>query len=227
MNYCPKCDIVIRGDKICCPLCQGKTAEPPEGKFIPEMAGIEAFPVIERRISTVTVIRLATFLFLTLEISFGAVCWLLGPESHWAGIVMLGIFVGWLDILVLRYLRSNILKLLTVEFYVAIAVNIYVDKMTNMHGWSLAWVTPFVLLATGLTTLIVAYVTRLRPSEYVTYIVFDTVMALLQFIPIRAGLNPVVLPAIIIAAFYLVLMAGVVVFQYNDLKAALGRRFNF
>ncbi len=227
MNYCPKCDIVIRGNKSCCPLCQGKTADVPAGKSVGDMSDKDAFPVIERRISTVTFIKLATFLFLTLEIAFGAVHWLLGGDAHWVSLVMLGIFVGWLDIFVLMYLRSNIMKLLTVESYVAIAVNIYVDYMTNMHGWSFAWVTPFMLLGIGIMTLVIAYVTRLRPSEYVTYIVFDTVMALLQFIPIHYGLNPVILPAIIIAAIYLVLMAGVIVFQYNDLKAALGRRFNF
>lgn len=227
MNYCPKCDIIIRGNKICCPLCQGRTGDVPDGKEIPELGRTEAFPVIERRISSVTFMKLATFLFLALEIAFGAVHWILGPDAHWVSLVMLGIMVGWLDIFVLMYLRSNIMKLLTFESYVAIAVNIYVDYMTNMHGWSFAWVTPFMLLGIGFMTLIIAYVTKLRPSEYVTYIVFDTVMALLQFIPIHYGLNPVVLPAIIVAAVYLVLMAAVFVFQYNDLKAALGRRFNF
>ena len=33
MTYCPKCDIVIRGEKQCCPLCQGKTADVPQGKY--------------------------------------------------------------------------------------------------------------------------------------------------------------------------------------------------
>ena len=227
MNYCPKCDIVIRGNKRCCPLCQGKTAEVPETKEIQETSRIEAFPVIERRITSVTFIKIMTFLFLTLEICFGAVHWLLGPEAHWVSLVMLGIFVGWLDILVVMYLRSNILKLLTAEAYVAIVVDIFVDHMTNMHGWSFAWVTPFILLGLGLITLLIAYVTKLRASEYVQYIALNTGAALLQFVPIHYGLNPVVIPAITITACYLILMAGVMVFQYNDLKASLGRRFNF
>ena len=204
MNYCPKCDIVIRGNKRCCPLCQGKTAEVPETKEIQETSRIEAFPVIERRITSVTFIKIMTFLFLTLEICFGAV-----------------------HILVVMYLRSNILKLLTAEAYVAIAVDIFVDHMTNMHGWSFAWVTPFILLGLGLITLLIAYVTKLRASEYVQYIALNTGAALLQFVPIHYGLNPVVIPAITITACYLILMAGVLVFQYNDLKASLGRRFNF
>ncbi len=227
MTYCPKCDIVIRGKKQCCPLCLGKIAEVPEGKEIPEMAGVDAFPVIEHRISSVTFMKIATFLFLTLEISFGAVYWLLGFDARWVVLVMLGIFAGWLDVLVVMYLRSNILKLITAEGYVAIAVDILVDQMTNMHGWSFAWVVPSILLGLGLITLLIAHLTKLRASEYVQYIALNTLAALLQFIPIHYELNPLVMPAIIVAACYLVLMAGVLVFQYNDLKAALGRRFNF
>ena len=227
MIYCPKCDIIIRGNKVCCPLCQGKVTEAPEKREIPESARTEAFPVIERRISSVTFIKIMTFLFLTLEICFGAVHWLLGGEAHWVSLVMFGIFVGWLDILVVMYLRSNIIKLLTVEGYVAIAVDIFVDHMTNMHGWSFAWVVPSILLALGLMTLLIAYATSLRASEYVQYIALNTGAALLQFIPIHYGLNPVVIPAIAVIACYLILMAGVMVFQSNDLKAALGRRFNF
>lgn len=227
MTYCPKCDIVIRGDKQCCPLCQGKTADVPQGKSIPEMAGTEAFPVLERGISSFTLAKIITFLFLTLEISFGAVWWLLGKESQWVVFVMVGIFVGWLDFLWVMYLRSNIIKLLTAEAYVAIAVVTFVDHMTNMHGWSYAWVTPFILLGLGIITILIAFATKLRVSEFVQYIALNTIASLLQFIPIHYGLNPVVLPAIIITACYLILMAGVLVFQYNDLKAALGRRFNF
>ncbi|MBQ7583523.1 MAG: hypothetical protein IJT24_02835 [Lachnospiraceae bacterium] len=227
MTYCPKCDIIIRGKKLCCPLCQGKTAEAPEGCELPEMAAVEAFPVIEHRISSVTVFKIMTFLFLTLEICFAAVHWLLGPDALWVSLVMLGILVGWLDILVVLYVRSNIIKLLTVEGYVAIAVDIFIDHMTDMHGWSFAWVVPSILFALGLLTLIIALVTRLRTSEYVQYIALNAGASLLQFIPIRLGLNPISLPAIVVAACYLILMAGVLVFQYNDLKTALGRRFNF
>lgn len=227
MNYCPRCDIVIRGNKLCCPLCQGKTADVPEGKQLSETARVEAFPVIEHRISSVTFIKLMTFLFLTLEICFGAVWWLLGKEAGWVVLVMFGIFAGWLDMLVVLYLRTNIIKLVTVEAYVAIAIDIYVDHMTNMHGWSYAWVTPFVLLGLGIVTLIIAAATKLRPSEYVQYIALNSLAALLQFIPIRRELNPVVIPAVTVAACYLILLAGVLVFHYNDLRTSLGRRFNF
>jgi hypothetical protein len=226
MNYCPKCKIVIRGNKRCCPLCQGKITDVPDEVSVSESAGFTAFPVIDFKVSSFTFIKIITFIFLVLEISFATVGWILGREHPWVGLVMLGILVGWIDVLAAMYVKGNILKLITVETYVAIAVNIYVDYMTHMHGWSLAWVTPFTLLGLGLITIFIAFIRKLRPSEYVTYIVVDTAAALAQLIPIRTGVNPVAIPAVTIIACYLIFMAAVIVFRSRDLKTALGRRFS-
>ncbi len=204
----------------------GQISDVPDDVQVPETAGIKAFPVIEHRISSFTFIRIATFVFLALEISFGALQRLLPEDMPWVGLTMLGIFVGWLDVLVVMYIRSNIIKLLTVEAYVAVAVNIYVDHMTGLHGWSYSWVVPALLLGLGVITVAIALLTNLRPSEYVTYIVVNTAASLLQYIPIRLGLNPLELPAVIVTTVYLIFMAGMIVFRFRDLKTALGRRFS-
>ncbi|MBO5551696.1 MAG: hypothetical protein J5966_07030 [Lachnospiraceae bacterium] len=226
MNYCPKCRIVIRGEKSCCPLCQGKVTGVPKDFIVPESAKYEAFPVIERKISSVTFIKIVTFVFLALEICFGLVNWMLRGDAPWVELVMLGIFVGWLDVLGMMYVRGNIIKLLTVEAYVSIAVNCYVDHMTGLHGWSYAWVMPFVLLGLGLLTMLISTVSGMRRSEYVQYFVINAAVSLLQLIPISREINPVPLPALIVIAFYLILLAGVLVFRYRDLKTSLARRFN-
>ena len=226
MNYCPKCEIVIRGEKSCCPLCQGKITAVPEDFSVPESAKFEAFPVIERKISSVTFIKIVTFLFLALEICFGLVNWMLGEDAPWVGLVMLGTFVGWLDVLGMMYVRGNLIKLLTVEGYVSIAVNCYVDHMTGLHGWSYAWVVPFVLLGLGLLTILISTASGMRRSEYVQYFAINAGVSLLQLIPISHNINPVPLPALIIIALYLILLAGLLVFRSRDLKTSLARRFN-
>ena len=225
MIYCPKCDIVIRGQKICCPLCRGKTAEVSKDKPVSEMADKEAFPVIERKISSVTFIKIVTFLFLTLEICFGVV-YKMTDGAPWVGLVMLGIVVGWIDVLGAMYVRGNIIKLITVEAYVAIGVNIFVDYMTNLHGWSFAWVIPAILLGLLIVTIAIATVTGLRYNEYIQYLAYNTVVTLLQLIPIRMEINPLILPALISIAIYLILMAAVFVFRSRELKTALDRRFS-
>ncbi len=227
MNYCPKCEIVIRGVKDCCPLCQGKVSEVPEDRQVSETSACMPFPVIERKVSSVTFIKIVTFLFLALEITFGMLNILFRKNVPWVSLVMLGIFVGWIDVLVAMYVRSNIIKLLTIEAYVACAVNCYVDYMTNMHGWSLAWVIPFILIGLGVITMTMAWIMRLRIGEFVAYIALDAAVSLLQLLPIYYDMNPVELPALICCACYMIFMAGIVVFRLRDLKSALGRRFNF
>ncbi|MCR5747227.1 MAG: hypothetical protein K6G03_05925 [Lachnospiraceae bacterium] len=227
MNYCPKCEIVIRGNKNCCPLCQGKVTEVPKDKDNFETAVIESFPVMERKVSSFTFIKLVTFLFIALEICFGMLHMLLKEDAPWVSLVMLGIFVGWVDVLVTMYVRFNIIKLLTIEAYVASVINVYVDYMTGMHGWSLAWVVPSILFVLGILTIVIAEYLKLRPSEFVSYLALDTIVSLLQFIPIHYELNPIVLPAMICSVCYLILMAAILVFRAKDLKTALGRRFNF
>ena len=226
MRYCPKCDIVIRGEKRCCPLCQGKITGVPDTRDISGIPETEAFPVLERRISSVTFMKLLTFLFLALEICFTLTDWMLKDNTLWPRLVMLGIFVGWLDVIAAMYLRGNIIKLLTVETYVAIIINCYVDHMTRLHGWSYAWVAPTLFLGLLGATLIIANVTGLRHNEYVSYLALDAAVSLLQLIPIKYEINPVPLPALIVIGCYLILMSALLVFRFRDLKTALERRFS-
>ena len=226
MNYCPKCEIIIRGKKSCCPLCQGRITDVPKDRTVWESASADAFPVLDRKISSFTFIKIVTFLFLALEISFGLVRWMMREDAPWVGLVMAGIFVGWLDVLAAMYVRGNLIKLLTVEAYVAIAVSCFVDHMTGLHGWSYAWVAPFVLLGLGLLTILIATASGLRRSEYVQYFAINAGVSLLQLLPIKYEMNPVPLPALIIIALYLILLSGLMVFRYRDLKTSLARRFN-
>ena len=56
MQHCSKCNIDIRGNKSCCPLCQGNLIGEPEDP---------AFPVLpERRLSRGMFLRICVFIFI-------------------------------------------------------------------------------------------------------------------------------------------------------------------
>ncbi len=226
MNYCPKCDIVIRGNKVCCPLCQGKVKDVPEDVCASDVAKIDAFPVIEHKVSSFTFIKIITFVFVALEIIAAMTQFSTKKDMAWLTLAMAGLAVVWADILIAMYLRNNLLKVITVQAYIAVVINLYVDYMTHMHGWSVTWVIPSTLLGLLLVTFCIAAFRNLRPNEYLSYVTFDSILALCQLIFIKMGLNWFIYPAIICITLYLISMAGIIIFRYNDLVSAFSRRFN-
>ncbi len=220
MQFCRKCNVKIRGRKECCPLCQGQLYET-EGAENP------AFPVLEKRkISSITFLKVCTFICLTIEIVFGTINIMTKGEYSFMGLMMLGAFVAWVDILATMYLRNNLIKVITFEVLVAIVVDYYIDVKAGFYGWSINWMIPMTLLGLAVVTIVTAAIMRLRLDEYILYIVFDFVMALLQIIFIRNGKNTFPWPAVISIMSYMVLIAALVIFRFRDLKNASEKMFN-
>ena len=85
MQICPKCKVNIRGNKSCCPLCQGKLKNV-EGEASP------SFPTIKRKkISNITFLKVCTFLFVASEIVFATINIMTENKFSFISPVMLGI----------------------------------------------------------------------------------------------------------------------------------------
>ncbi|MBO6242815.1 MAG: hypothetical protein J6O61_18610 [Butyrivibrio sp.] len=220
MQICPKCKVNIRGNKSCCPLCQGKLKNV-EGELSP------SFPTIKRKkISNITFLKVCTFLFVASEIVFTTINIMTAGKYPFISPVMLGILAGWITIITTMYLRNNLIKVITWEVIVAIVIDIYVDIHTGFKGWSIEWMIPLTLIGLAIATIITAHVLKLRLDEYILYLVLDLVMVLLQIILIRNGVNQVPWPAVSSVMIYLILFAAVIIFRFNDLKNASEKMFN-
>lgn len=220
MQYCPKCKVNIRGKKKCCPLCQGTLRENEDDPQAP-------FPTLKKKkISNITLFKLFTFIFIASEIIFATVNIQTGGTYSFIGVVMLGILAGYLTIVATLYLRNNLIKVITFEVVVAIIIDIYIDLKTGFHGWSVEWMVPGTLIALAIATIIIAKVVRLRLDEYIMYLVFDLVMALSQIFFIKTGMNNFTWPAVISIMVYLILIAGLIIFRFDDLKNASAKMFN-
>lgn len=220
MQICPKCKVNIRGNKSCCPLCQGKL-KTVEGESNP------SFPTIKRKkISNITFLKVCTFLFVASEIVFLTINIMTQNKFSFISPVMLGILAGWITIVTTMYLRNNLIKVITWEVIVAIVVDIYVDLHTGFYGWSFAWMIPLTLIGLAIATIITALVLKLRLDEYILYLVLDLVMVLLQIVFIKNGMNKVPWPAVCSVMTYLILFAGVIIFRFSDLKNATQKMFN-
>ncbi len=222
MQYCQKCKINIRGNKTKCPLCQGRLSQSPENP---------AFPSIKKNtMTTLSIIKIATFCFLTLEIVMASVWFLAEHELKcpipWAWLVMVGAVVVWVDLLLAIYLRNNVMKIITMEAYIAMIVDYGIDRMTGFLGWSVIWMIPATFIGLGLATALIGIIGKLKLENYIIYLLVDTVFCMFQIIPVLHGTNSFGWPAVICMALYLILAAGTIVFKFNELKNASAKYFN-
>ncbi len=218
MQECKKCKIAIRGNKRCCPLCQGRLSGEPEDP---------AFPDIKKTpLTTEAIFKIALFLSVLAEIFLGTCCFLNADLTPALGIVMVIIVFALGDLAVALYFKGNLIKLITIEAYLIMAAVIYFDHRFGAIGWSFTWVIPFMVIILMVTTLVIVSVSGLYLRDVMMYIVFDVLMSLLQIIPIKLGLNRVPWPAAISTALMLAIAAFVIIFRFNDLKNASAKYLN-
>ncbi len=238
MYYCPKCKILIRGNKTCCPLCEGKILDRQNVLRMgidAEMYDIddiedeedEPYPVLpERKISGITFVKLCTFLLAVTIVMGVALRYLFGDMFNWTGMVILGSIVLWLDILAIMRYRYNVLKVLAVEVLVVIIVDYYIDKVTGFYGWSIIWMIPFCLVGHSIITWIVSKAMKLRFEEYIIYIVLDAVLAFAQAYFIWTGENTLPYAAVFVMAAFAIALVALFLFRFRELRSATHRLFN-
>ena len=242
MRYCPKCKMMIRGPKECCPLCQGLLYDErlmkrhsvdidsfgdDVAQLLEEDDDAAGFPVIKKpKVTSLSLLQLGTFVFLAAEIIGFAFMYLMGDELPWLPIVMISFFIGWLDLIVLMFFASNILKVITTEVIVAIIVNLWADAISGFHGWSIAWMIPVSLVVLAVVTVIISEIRGLKLPEYIIYLLVDTGLSILQLIPIALKINRFPWPAVLSIAAFLILLSGTLVFRFRDLKSASVKVFS-
>ena len=220
MQYCPKCRINIKGNKSCCPLCQGElTGEPVEDVF-PQL--------VQRKISQASLMKITTFCFAAVEIVFAAIYFLLVPLI-WIPFTMAGLAAVWLDFVLGIYYRHNIIKNITLQVYLAMLVCLLADRFyTNpeFQGWSIQWVLPCCFVGLVITTISVGKGLRYRLDEYILYLAVDMVLSMIQLVFILLGMNAFVWPAAISLIFVWVLAAAALIFRFRILKNAVQKSFH-
>lgn len=218
MQYCSKCRISIRGDKTECPLCGGRlTGDASPG----------GFPVLaKKRFTHMSVVKVATFCCITFFIIMMALEILYNFELAWVPFAIMGVLIAWGDLMVGIYFRNNLIKTLSIETYLAMAVALLVDTLTGWHGWSLAYVLPIGFVLLVFVTIAVGRGAHLRLEEYIIYIFVTMLLSMLQIIPVLTRVNPVIAPAVISMAVLLIEASAAVIFRFRDLVSAVQKLFN-
>ena len=221
MQYCPNCRVRIRGRKARCPLCQRELTELERNG--PEMPAEEEFdPFVRlpgRRVSFLMLVRIVTFVCVSLEILLGAAEILSGGNRGWIIAVMLGVLLGWIDFRIAVYYHSNLLRMLTTQGYLIMALCLAIAHWTG-GSWAISWVVPGMFLLLIAVTFTAAAAQRMELHEFILYPAFDVLMSLLQIVPIVLGKNPLIGPAVLCIAGMLILVSSLIIFRGRMLQEA-------
>lgn len=228
MQYCPNCRIRIRGKKAYCPLCQRELqdlippVQDPESASLPE-PGSDDDPFVQLpapRVSFMLIVRIVTFLCLSVEILLGAAQIITGFSNGWIYFVMLIVALGWADFRVAVFYRSNLLRMLTTQGYIIMMACVIIAQVTRSGSWALSWAVPGLFILLVAATFLVAELQEMDLHEFILYPAFDVLMSLLQIIPIAMGLNKYIAPAVICIALMLILVSSLVIFRGRMLQEA-------
>ena len=226
MQYCPRCKVKIRGEKACCPLCHGGLATI-EGENLPP-----SFPVLKvSRERTVTKLRVLTFLMVLIEIAAVTtvvmVHQMTGELIRSPFFVMIGVFLAWLDLLIARYYRNNVISLIEVQAIIGMVCCLVIDSFTSGGlSWSVEWVVPAGLVGLEVIAVCVGHGMGMHLVDYGVYLIIDTILGLLQILPIAIHWNPFPVPAILCIALQLSYVAYAVIFRAWDLRNASSKFLN-
>ena len=215
MQYCPKCRVKIRGNKSCCPLCRASlTGEGEDG----------AFPVLQKRISNVSLFKILTFIAAAVIIGMLTVLYI--TDMRWTIAVIILAVIGWIDVLAAFYYRHNLLMLIHVETYAGMLICLFIDRSLKFTGWSVRWIMPFAVIAVFVAAIMIAAFSKIRIEDCIIYLLFDTLAAFLQLIGVANGVNTFPYPTVICAAGIAIGMLAIIIFRFRDFKSASGKWFN-
>ena len=178
-----------------------------------------AFPVIAaRKYTSRQVMKIAVFVFLVLETAMVTIRYLAGTQAAWATAVFLWAPLGLAGVFITMAYRHSVLKLISAEVYIAMILNILIDRSTGSYGWSVSYVIPSMFPALVISTFIVAKALKFAPGEYLMYLISAEAFSFFQIIFILSGWNRHKSPAVISMALMLIFLFAELIFLSQDFR---------
>ncbi|SHI09850.1 hypothetical protein SAMN02745823_02385 [Sporobacter termitidis DSM 10068] len=221
MLYCPQCRIQIRGVKERCVLCGNTLSmlDPDKGKE-------EVFPVISPAYERHLAIRILVFISFAAVVASFAIRMIFPTDVNWPLFVVFGLVSMWLSLVVIVRKSHNIPKTIMWQVTVVTLLSILWDWQTGWRGWSINYLMPIIYVSAELVMYITARIMKLSIRDYITYAMLDGLFGILPVIFILFGWVQVLYPSVICIAVSVIFLAGIFIFQGEDIKNEWNKRMH-
>ena len=221
MQYCSQCRLKVRGSKERCVLC-GNTLTASDAAEGAE----DVFPDIPPAYESHLAIRILAFISFSVVIASFAVRMIFPTDTNWPVFVIFGLVSMWLGLIVVIRKKHNIPKTILWQVAVVSLLSVFWDWQTGWRGWSLDYLIPIIYVAAELVMYITARIMKLSPRDYLTYALIDGLFGILPVLFILFRWVKILYPSILCAAFSVIFLAAIFIFQGDQIKKELNKKMH-
>lgn len=219
MQYCEKCGVHVRGSHTQCPLCQGSlTGVAEQTDPFPEIPFRQRLHwLLLRLLALGTVLAAAVCIAVNICIP---------GHGWWSLVVVAGLLSGWLAVGLAVRKRGNPLKAIVWQVCVVTALVLAWDFGTGFSGWSVTYVLPVLFPCAVLAIAVIARALRMRPQDFLWYLLLSCLFGLSPAILLAVGLESVSYFALASVVISVVMLAALILFEGAALRSELHRRMH-
>ncbi|WP_242941196.1 DUF6320 domain-containing protein [Sporobacter termitidis] len=192
----------------------------------PDKGKEEVFPVISPAYERHLAIRILVFISFAAVVASFAIRMIFPTDVNWPLFVVFGLVSMWLSLVVIVRKSHNIPKTIMWQVTVVTLLSILWDWQTGWRGWSINYLMPIIYVSAELVMYITARIMKLSIRDYITYAMLDGLFGILPVIFILFGWVQVLYPSVICIAVSVIFLAGIFIFQGEDIKNEWNKRMH-
>lgn len=221
---CPSCEVIVRGDKLRCPLCGN--AFPHADKLLHTEEPLDVFPYVESSFKSHLAVRILAFIsIVTVLLSF-AVTRFYVSEINWPLLILLGIGSMWVIVSNVLRKRRSISKTITWQVTLLSLLALLWDWVIGWQAWSIEYAIPIICAAATAAMFVIAQVRHLDARDYVVYLALTALFGLVPFLFIVLGWVSLILPSLICVVLNATMLSAILVFQWESIMSELNKRLH-
>jgi len=220
MLYCEKCKITIRTEHKSCPLCHGGLS----GTASKEDSIFPDIPAIKKR--QISFFSMLTFCCVLAFIFSYLINNIIPSGSKWFIYMIGGICLVWIALIWGKSKRKNLLKN-TIGQMIIIGVGLGIcDVFIGWKGWSVEFAWPILIFLSLIFNVITTWVKKLEGSDYMIYLLMNCIFGLIPILLVQLQVVKFIIPSIICGGFAMVLLAGLIIFRWDQVVQELVKKFH-
>lgn len=221
---CSACGVIVRGDKLRCPLCGNAFRHADE--LLELDHPIDVFPYIEAEYKSHLAIRILVFIsIVTVLVSF-AMSRIFVREINYPLLILLGIGSMWIIVSNVLRKRRSIAKTIAWQVTILSLLALLWDWVIAWTGWSIDYAIPTICVAATAAMFVIAQVRHLDARDYVVYLALTALFGLVPFLSLVLGWAAHVWPSLICVVVNATMLAAILVFQWESIMSELNKRLH-